>query len=83
MSDFIKYNHNRSLLKTRWMSADSRLFMKTYRLNRLFNAKSNRCFDVAIDHGFFNEFSFLAGIEDLGSAVKTLVAAAPMPSSSR
>jgi len=51
--------------------------MKTYRLNRLFNAKSNRCFDVAIDHGFFNESSFLAGIEDLGAAVKTLVAAAP------
>jgi fructose-bisphosphate aldolase, class I len=48
-----------------------------YRLNRLFNAKSNRCFDVAVDHGFFNERSFLQGIEDLGAAVKTLVAAAP------
>ena len=51
--------------------------MKTYRLNRLFNAKSNRCFDVAVDHGFFNEHSFLSGIEDLESAVITLVAAAP------
>lgn len=50
---------------------------KQYRLNRLFNAKSGRCFDVAIDHGFFNEASFLAGIEDLGAAVKTLVDAAP------
>jgi class I fructose-bisphosphate aldolase len=48
-----------------------------YRLNRLFNAKSNRCFDVAIDHGFFNERSFLQGIENLEQAVKTLVGAAP------
>lgn len=51
--------------------------MKTYRLNRLFNAKSNRCFDVAVDHGFFNEYGFLSGIEDLGSAISTLVEAAP------
>jgi fructose-bisphosphate aldolase, class I len=51
--------------------------VKSYRLNRLFNAKSGRCFDVAVDHGFFNEYGFLAGIEDLASAVKTLVAAAP------
>jgi len=51
--------------------------MKTYRLNRLFNAKSNRCFDVAIDHGFFNEFGFLSGIESIESAIKTLVEAAP------
>jgi fructose-bisphosphate aldolase, class I len=48
-----------------------------YRLNRLFNAKSNRCFDVAIDHGFFNERSFLQGIENLDKAVRTLVTAAP------
>ncbi|HEX4646794.1 MAG TPA: aldolase [Verrucomicrobiae bacterium] len=51
--------------------------MKTYRLNRLFNARSNRCFDVAVDHGFFNERGFLQGIENLEKAVKTLVAAAP------
>jgi fructose-bisphosphate aldolase, class I len=51
--------------------------MKIFRLNRLFNAKSNRCFDVAIDHGFFNESSFLSGIENLAHAVATLVAAAP------
>jgi fructose-bisphosphate aldolase, class I len=51
--------------------------MKQYRMNRLFNAKSGRCFDVAVDHGFFNEGVFLAGIEDLGAAVKTLVEAAP------
>src|SRR5881392_2254203 len=51
--------------------------MKNYRLNRLFNAKSNRCFDVAIDHGFFNERGFLQGIENLETSVKTLVEAAP------
>lgn len=51
--------------------------MKTYRLNRLFNAKSNRCFDVAIDHGFFNEYGFLSGIENIQQAVETLVEAAP------
>ncbi len=51
--------------------------MKPFRLNRLFNAKSNRCFDVAVDHGFFNERGFLQGIENLEAAVKTLVAAGP------
>jgi DhnA family fructose-bisphosphate aldolase class Ia len=51
--------------------------MKSARLNRLFNPRTARCFDVAIDHGFFNEASFLAGIEDLPKAVATLVAAGP------
>ncbi|HWL17514.1 MAG TPA: hypothetical protein VNR00_18035 [Opitutus sp.] len=51
--------------------------MKTARLNRLFNPATRRCFDVAIDHGFFNEASFLAGIEDLPEVVKALVEAAP------
>ena len=51
--------------------------MKTARLNRLFHPKSGRCFDVALDHGFFNEHSFLAGIEDIERAVARLVAAAP------
>jgi DhnA family fructose-bisphosphate aldolase class Ia len=51
--------------------------MKSARLNRLFNPKSNRCFDVAIDHGFFNEYGFLSGIENLGKAVATLVEAGP------
>jgi DhnA family fructose-bisphosphate aldolase class Ia len=32
---------------------------------------------VAVDHGFFNERSFLTGIEDLAACVKTLVAANP------
>jgi fructose-bisphosphate aldolase, class I len=48
----------------------------TFRLNRLFGPDS-KCFDVAIDHGFFNEGSFLAGIENIGQAVETIVAANP------
>ncbi|RZU76872.1 hypothetical protein EV384_5574 [Micromonospora kangleipakensis] len=48
-----------------------------YRLNRLFNPASGRCLDVAVDHGFFGEPSFLTGIEDMPAAIETLVAAAP------
>ena len=48
-----------------------------YRLNRLFNAKSNRCFDVAVDHGFFNQSGFLQGIENMEEVVKTLVDTGP------
>lgn len=51
--------------------------MKSARLNRLFHPRTRRCFDVAIDHGFFNEAGFLAGIEDLPKVVATLVDAAP------
>lgn len=51
--------------------------MKNYRLNRMFNAKSGRCFDVAIDHGFFNQPGFLSGIEDMPSAIRTVVDAGP------
>lgn len=51
--------------------------MKSYRLNRLFNSRSGNCFDVAIDHGFFNEYPFLDGIEDIRKAVEVLVSAAP------
>lgn len=36
-----------------------------------------RCFDVAVDHGFFGEPSFLSGIEDMRSVIATLVDAAP------
>jgi class I fructose-bisphosphate aldolase len=51
--------------------------MKEFRLNRLFHPKSRRCFDVAVDHGFFNERAFLQGIENLEQAVAKLVEAAP------
>jgi fructose-bisphosphate aldolase, class I len=46
------------------------------RANRLF-APDGRCFDVAVDHGFFGEPTFLAGIEDIRRAVRTLVDAGP------
>jgi fructose-bisphosphate aldolase, class I len=48
----------------------------TYRLNRLLGVDGN-CFDVAIDHGFFNEVSFLPGIEDMLSVVSLLAQARP------
>jgi hypothetical protein len=51
--------------------------MKAARLNRLFNAASGRCFDVAVDHGFFNEASFLPGIESMPEVVRVLVNAGP------
>lgn len=51
--------------------------MKQYRLNRMFNPHSGRCLDVAIDHGFFNEVSFLGGIEDMKKAVRTVADANP------
>ena len=51
--------------------------MKSYRLNRLFNPKSGRCFDVAVDHGFFNQPGFLQGIEDIRKAIDILVDANP------
>ena len=50
--------------------------MKAARMNRLF-APSGMCFDVAIDHGMFNERSFLGGIEDMGKAIRTVAAAKP------
>ena len=48
-----------------------------YRLNRLFHPSSKRCIDVAVDHGFFGEPRFLAGIEDMPAVVETLVQAGP------
>ncbi len=47
--------------------------MKSYRLNRLFNAASGKCFDVAIDHGFFGEYDFLKGIENIEAAIDLVV----------
>jgi fructose-bisphosphate aldolase, class I len=46
------------------------------RLNRLF-AADGKCFDVAVDHGFFGETSFLTGIEDMAKTVSALVDAGP------
>ena len=50
--------------------------MKSARMNRLFG-KSGNCFDVAIDHGMFNEKTFLGGIENMSSAVAIVADAAP------
>jgi len=46
------------------------------RMHRLF-AADGKCFNVAIDHGFFGEFGFLTGIEDMKRAVRTVVDAGP------
>ncbi len=46
------------------------------RLNRMFSA-SGKCLDVALDHGVFNEYSFLDGLEDIETVVQTLVEAGP------
>ena len=51
--------------------------MKQARLHRLFNPRTGRCFDVALDHGFFGEGAFLPGIENLPRAIETVIAAAP------
>lgn len=51
--------------------------MSQFRLNRLFNASSGRALDVAVDHGFFGEPSFISGIEDMDGVVATLVRANP------
>ena len=53
------------------------LHMKQYRLNPLFNARSNRCFDVAVDHRFFDQPGYLQAIKDMRQGIKTLVDAAP------
>ncbi|MFB3160174.1 aldolase [Neobacillus sp. 179-J 1A1 HS] len=46
------------------------------RLNRMFS-EQGKCFDVAIDHGFFNEYSFISGIENMKEAIQTIVNANP------
>jgi len=46
------------------------------RLARLLGTDGN-CFDVAVDHGVFNEATFLGGIEDMERAVDAIVAAGP------
>jgi fructose-bisphosphate aldolase, class I len=48
-----------------------------FRLNRLFHRDSGRCLNIAVDHGFFGQPSFLRGIEDMPAAVDQLVAAGP------
>jgi len=49
---------------------------KRPRLNRLLGV-DGKCFDVAIDHGIFNDPGFLGGIEDMHRAVQAIVTAGP------
>lgn len=46
------------------------------RMHRLFG-EDGRCLDVAVDHGFFNEPTFLPGIERMDEVVRVLTAAGP------
>ncbi|MFF2091396.1 class I fructose-bisphosphate aldolase [Paenibacillus sp. NPDC058174] len=46
------------------------------RMARMFS-EEGKCFDVAIDHGFFNEYGFLSSIENMKQAVETVVKANP------
>ncbi len=50
--------------------------MKQARINRLLGVSGN-CFDVAIDHGMFNEKTFLPGIEDMRKAIHVIAEAKP------
>lgn len=59
-----------------WKRFQGVMTMKAARMNRLF-APSGNCFDVAIDHGMFNERTFLGGIEDMGAAIRAIAAAKP------
>ena len=45
-------------------------------MHRLFRP-SGKCLDVAIDHGVFNEYGFLNGLDDIQAVVSALVAAGP------
>ena len=45
-------------------------------MNRMFN-ESGKCLDVAVDHGVFNEYDFLDGLENMESVVWSLVNAGP------
>lgn len=51
--------------------------MVDYRLNRFFNPNSGRVLDVAVDHGFFGERTFLDGTENIARAIDVLVEAGP------
>lgn len=46
------------------------------RMGRLLSP-AGRCLDVAVDHGVFNEYSFLDGLEDMERVVGGLVEAGP------
>lgn len=51
--------------------------MKSFRLNRLFNSDSNRCFTIALDQGVIGERTQLQGLETLERTVQMLALAGP------
>ncbi len=46
-------------------------------MGRLFDSRSGRCLNVAVDHGLFGEPAFLSGIENMPAAIEVLVGAGP------
>ena len=50
--------------------------MHKARLNRLF-AADGRCVNVAVDHGFFGEYSFFLGIENMPKVIPELAESKP------
>ncbi|MFZ0427073.1 MAG: aldolase [Acidobacteriota bacterium] len=44
------------------------------RLNRLFK-EDGKCFQIAVDHGLFNGYELLSGVEDIGNVLDLAVAA--------
>ena len=50
--------------------------MTKVRMHRLMG-EDGRCLNVAVDHGFFNEPSFLTGIENMATTIERLVEAGP------
>jgi class I fructose-bisphosphate aldolase len=51
--------------------------VKEYRLNRMFDPRSGRSLQIAVDHGAPGEASMLAGIEDMEAVIDVLVDAGP------
>jgi DhnA family fructose-bisphosphate aldolase class Ia len=47
------------------------------RLNRFFHSCSGRCLAVGVDHGLFNEYAFLQGLEKMDAMMDTLVRSSP------
>jgi fructose-bisphosphate aldolase, class I len=71
-----QYFRQHAILSTHYFSGEPKIMSIQPRLNRLF-APDGKCFDVAVDHGFFGERSFLNGIEDMHKVVGILVQADP------